>query len=394
MEARMGTETTPKSVESARVAFIVPRYSCDHVRVGHKEAMTFQTLGCDVTILCRNPPGDQYLGMRTMAARGTSSRLALLFCTPLHALQALRLRADLYVVVNPFSIMVGLLLAFAGRRVVYSTHEDFGQKALIRTHVPKALRSFVGHAIVLLERLLARMSQATIVTQSDIRHRYARSLLIGNAPLTSGPIVEEASAIHASLESNAVPTLIYAGAINRDRGLFRMLDIAVLLNETHPWRLVLAGPMSAADHSAARTHAGWKYVDYVGFVSHARSLALIRRATFGLGLLSDVGGYSRTSMTKLYEYMLMETPFVVSDFPCWRESVRGLAAGLFVDPTETDLTARQIDAIYRDPARYRSMQRAGRLFIEQEFNWSLESRPLHKLLVNGARIGQEQPSEA
>jgi len=331
--------------------------------------------------------------MRTFAAYGSASRLGLILATPLLALQALRLKADLYIAVNPFSLIVAILLALAGRRVIYITYEDFRRKALIHSYIPWGLRTVVGYQVVLLEQLLARISHATIVTQPDIQSRYARSMLIENAPLTCGPVIDEARRLYDSLEPHQMPTLVYAGYISRSRGLFAMLDVVAKLNEVRPWQLVLVGAIAPADHDAATAHAGWQYVNQVGCVSHACALAHIGHATFGLGLLSDVGGYSLTSMTKLYEYMFMETPFVVSDFKRWRESVRDLPAGLFVDPTQVESIARQINDVYEDQDRYRSMQKVGRQYIEQEFSWAIQSQPLHSLLQD-ARPGREEPSEA
>ncbi len=111
----------------------------------------------------------------------------------------------------------------------------------------------------------------------------------------------------------------------------------------------------------------------MGHVPHAVSLAHIRGADIGLALLDNVGGYSEASITKLYEYMLMETPFVASDFKMWRASIRDTPAGLFLDIGDVAALTLRIDEMLADRARYEQMQTAGRQFIEQSFNWHLVS---------------------
>ena len=264
----------------------------------------------------------------------------------------------------------------------------------IRTYIPWGFRKVIGAGVVLFECLLSRIATATIVTQPDVQHRYSKAIVIENAPLTRGPIINQANAAYASFPAASVPTLVYSGIITHDRGLFKMLDLVVRLNDFRPWRLKLVGHIgSSSDFELAKRHPGWRYVEHLGHVHHSLSLAHIKSADIGLGLLDDVGGYSRASMAKLYEYMQMETPFVVSDFQRWRDSIRDLPAGLFVDVDDIEWIAKQIDALFDDKERYYRMQKIGRTFVEQEFNWELLSQPLREIAGRFRKV-ECQPSEA
>lgn len=361
----------------------MPRHELNDVRASHKEAWALLQEGFRVVLVCKRAPVHDYLGMRVVAARAPAQGWLrpIVNLGPLLR-QALGLKADLFVLQNPDTLLLGFLLRLAGKPVVYSCHEDFLRKAEIREGIPKGLRRPVGRAIAACEFALTRMAKASIATQPSVELRYRPyALCVPNAPLTSGPIVEDAALIHSRLPKETLPTLIYAGGITSRRGLLRMLDLVLELNVLRPWKLKLLGRFGTdRDRASAEAHAGWRHVDFLGQVSHSASLAHIRSADVGLALLEDVGGFSETSITKLYEYMLMETPFVASDFPYWRASIADTPAGLFVDGKPAKELAADIDTLFADKPRYARMQVLGRDFIERRFNWTGVSAPLRELV--------------
>ncbi|HEY5622196.1 MAG TPA: glycosyltransferase [Gammaproteobacteria bacterium] len=373
--------TKVREARTARIAFIMPRHSHDDARVAHKEAWTLQDRGYDVVLLCKHAPVSEYLGMRVFAARAGAQGLLRPFLNlPSLARQALELKADLYLLVNPDTLLLGVLLTILGKRIIYSTQEDFLRKVEIHPNIPRVIAKLVGGGICAGEHLLARISSATIATQPNVHERYApHAILAVNAPLTEGPVASEARRLSTQLPYPALPTLVYAGRISRDRGLCRMLDLLAGLNEIRPWRMKLMGEfLTSADRNQAHQHRAWPWVEYLGVVPHAVSLAHIRQSDIGLAILDDVGGYSRTSITKLYEYMLMETPFVASDFREWRESIEDVPAGLFVDGLNSAELTRLVDELLADRQRYEMMRTAGRTYIEQRFNWHIVSEPIQE----------------
>lgn len=372
-----------------RVVFVMPRFSHDDVRVGHKEAWTVARLGFEVILLCKAAPVSSYLGMqvvRARAAAGSPLTRGILGLPGLLA-QSLRLRADVYVLENPDALLLGFLLVLLRRRVIYGTQEDFADKTQLQTAIPRWFRKPLGLIICRLEAWFSHLNAGTIVTQRSVRQAYGEHvLLIENAPLTFGPIMEQARRDYLSLPRPETPTLVYAGTLTIDRGLMRMLDLLIELRRCHSWRLKLIGPFDPPElQNEASAHPAWPHVDYIGRVPHALALAHIETATIGLALLADVAGYSRASPNKLYEYMLLGAPFIASDFKAWRESIGTTAAGLFVDPLNTPLIAAAANALYENPQRLSAMARAGRAFIESRFNWHLLAQPLETLVQSLAR---------
>ena len=370
----------------------MPRHAHDDIRVAHKEAWNLRHWGYEVVLLCRHAPVERYLGMHVVASRACAQGLLRpILNLPRLLQQTLSLKADLYIIENPDTLPLGFLLLLMRKRVVYSAHEDFVRKTEIHPSIPKTLMKVLGLTIVACEFVLTRLAAATIVTQPSVQRRYRpHAILVENAPLTHGPVMRRAERIYSQLADTDMPTLIYAGAIRRNRGLDRMLEIIERLNEIRPWKLKLIGHfVHNADLASAAAHTGWRYVEYLGRVPHAVSLAHIRSADIGLALLDDVGGYSESSITKLYEYMLMETPFVASNFSMWRDSIEDTPAGLFVDFDDIATLTLEIDELFADRERYQRMQAAGRRFVELRFNWHLVSAPTQHIVRDLLR---ERPS--
>jgi glycosyltransferase involved in cell wall biosynthesis len=361
----------------------MPRSRHDSIRVSHKEAWSLRQRGYRVTLLAVDAPEASYLGMRVVKARAPfQSMLRPVLNLPTLLQQALAMRADLYLLYNPDTLAVGFALAMLGRRVIYDTAEDFLQRPFIHPTVPRPLAALVARSLEVCERLLARWAVAACVTQRQIKARRGDCLLLENAPLIEGPIVEAADRLFDSVRRpNAELCLIFSGIITQCRGLERMLDLILRLNRSLHTHLILVGNFFPQDLiNTAERHPGWRFVDYRGVVPHAESLAWIRRADLGLALLDPVADYPTSSITKFYEYMQYGTPFVASDFPAWRASIDDVNAGLFVDPNDLDGIAKRILELVADPRRLDAMRSTGQRYIREHFNWQLVSRPFVALV--------------
>ncbi len=389
--ARVAGPLDLREAQGKHVAVIMPRCRHDNVRISHKLAWSLRQRGYRVTLLAADAPEPSYLGMHVVKSRAPfGSLLRSLLNLPSQLRQALGLRADLYLAYNPDALLVGIALALLGRRVVYDTAEDFSLRPFIHPSVPRRLAPLVARMLEAGERLLGRWAIATSVTQTPMQARRGGGLLLENAPLTEGPIVDAADRLAPSIRRpDADLCLIYAGLVSPQRGLFQMLDLLVRLNLRLRTRLILIGSFSPAEFlDEARRHPGWRHVDYHGLVPHHESLAWIRCADLGLALLDPVADHPTSSITKLYEYMQCGTPFVASDFAAWRASINNVDAGLFVDPDDVDAMAARILDLVADPRRLDDKRRMGERYIAEHFNWHRVSRPFVALIDGALATGR------
>ncbi len=364
----------------------MPRCRHDHIRAVHKQAWTLHREGYEVLLVVRQPPVDTYLGMQVITANASfTSILRPILNLPGLFLQAWRLKCDVYILRNPDTIPLALLLWLTGRKVIYDTHEDFSKRPQIRRISPAWLKPVVAWSITACERLLARTTAAVLVTQRQQPDFLGgRTLLQPNAPLVDGPIVEAAHATPALPKSDR-PSLIYVGEMTRNRGVILMLDLIDRLNQSRPCCLRLVGWFDTEDlRQEAQRHNGWRYVEDYGTVSHAQSLSLIRDSDVGLALLHPVADYPTSSITKLFEYMQFGVPFIASDFPAWRVSTRFGPPGIYVNPEAPDEILSLSQQLLDDASQRSAMGRAGQHYIENSFNWNCYAESLLALVADAS----------
>ena len=206
------------------------------------------------------------------------------------------------------------------------------------------------------------------------------------------PIVDAARASKAMPKSEQL-SLIYVGEMTRYRGLIPMLDLIERVNETRPCCLRLVGWFESDElRRRATKHNGWRYVEDYGTVSHADTLSLISKSDVGLALLCPVADYPTSSITKLFEYMQFGVPFVASDFPAWRVSTSLGPPGMYVDPEAPDEILSLSQQLLGDSNLRAAMGRAGKYYIEREFNWNRYAGPFLELIAAAcANAGMSKP---
>ena len=359
---------------------VAPIHLPDDVRIFEKEAKTLTAHGYQVDLIARADKADVIGGITVIPVVAPFPGLFRFLNGPLIFLQALWHRGAVYHLHNPDTIPVALALKLFGRRVVYDTHEDFAQRILIREWIPRLLRPALAAAVIAGERLIGKVGDAIIVTQTDLCHRYGvKSVFLDNPPVLKSDAVDKAREFAAGLPVPDLLTLAYVGGLSKAKGLREMVDLAEAVNEIRPCRIRLIGPIAEADREQVESLPGWRHVDHLGRLPQWQALAHVINSHMGLALARDIGDQAKSNTNKLFEYMAFATPFVASDFAHWRESVGGSECGLFCDPGDARGMARAIVDLFDQPDRLNEMGEAGRRFVEEGYNWEKTSERLIEL---------------
>jgi glycosyltransferase involved in cell wall biosynthesis len=381
-------EASPKEPDgqirscSGKVAFFSPRSRYNDIRAVHKQAWTLHAAGYDVEVFVKNPSVDRYISIKMSRAGSSNGLLKRALIDTKRWFGICRSNAaDVYILCNPDTIPLAFLLCMTGRKVIYSTQEDFSKRPLLRDISPAVLKPIVATTITLLERILARRLAAVIVTQEQqLTTLGGRTFLQPNAPLIDGPVIENIASVRSVSRQSGI-TLIYVGGITELRGIWKMLALVEQLNETMPCTLQIAGWICGKKlQRELFGHPSWRHVDFIGKVSHAEALGRIRDADIGLALLDSVADFPTSSITKLYEYMQFGTPFVASDFPAWRIPEECGEPGLYVNP---DSSADIFDAamhLAKDESLRAQMGATGAEFVAKKFNWSVYKKPFVEIV--------------
>jgi len=343
------------------------------------EARSLARAGFAVTViaLADDTPSDTD-GIRVVPLSHPRGKLRRMLGTPRLLARAWNEPADLYAFHDPELLPVAAVLRLLKRRpVVYDVHEDVPSSIRNRAYLPKPLRPLVAGLYRLVERLtLPFVSGLTLADEAYGRYYPRRhTLVVRNYPLTTY------AHMHRPRQRGPGwrPTLIYTGSVTRLRGLEEMLALVHRLRSDFPGILLrIVGPMGSPHDEAAATERIATlelepHVELTGLVSHADVHRLILDADVGLALLHPDPNYVRSLPTKLFEYMMMGRPAVVSHFPLWQQIVDEAHCGCAVDPLDMDQVTDAVSGILAEPARAARMGDSGRQAVMAKYSWEAEA---------------------
>lgn len=365
-----------------RICILSSVHLVHDVRMFQAEARSLARAGFSVTViaLADDTPSDTD-GARVVPLPHVRGVLWRMLATPRFLIRALREPADLYAFHDPELLPVAAALRLLKRRpVVFDVHEDVPASIGNRAYLPRPLRPLVAGLYRLAERLaLPFVSGLTLADEAYGRYYRGRHTLVArNYPLTA--YADLCRPRQRGPEER--PTLIYTGSVTRLRGLLQMLELVDRLRSRFPEILLrIVGPMGSADDAAAASarivELGLQpHIELTGLVSHAEVHRLIADADVGLALLHPDPNYLRSLPTKLFEYMMMGRPAVVSHFPLWREIVDEARCGGAVNPLDLDQVTDAVGGILADPDEAALMGDRGRRAVLAKYSWEAEARGL------------------
>lgn len=361
---------------------IAPVHTWDDVRVFQKEARSLADAGWNVSLIAQAPSARKVDGVNIVPAQAPKTpRWRRFICLPLVLRQAFRLRADVYHLHNPDTLPFALFLKCVGHKVVYDTHEDFTERIELRGWVPKPLRTMVAGTVGAAERIVGRFVDASIATEEKVVRRLgSRAVLIGNPPRYTPELVEKVKRLATDIkDGHEGLRAIYIGGLSKSRGLFDIVSALAIANERESVRLWFAGKVPEKELEKAKSLAGWRFVDYLGFMPQVKAFSYVARADVGLSTLQNVGGHSTADPNKIYEYMAFGTPFIVSNFPLWKEKFGPINAGYFFEPGNAESLAQQLVTMARcDPGKRQEMGARGQAYIASN-HWGHEAKKLIKI---------------
>ena len=280
---------------------------------------------------------------------------------------------------DPELIPLGLVLKCSGYRVVYDVHEDLPRQVLTKYWLPAAARRPVSWTMSAVEWLAARAFDAIVPAEPKIAGRFPphKTTLVQNYP-----ILDELVAAESIPYRKRPPHFAYIGGISVIRGIHEMITAisSTGSGERQDIRLGLAGAFQpAALLAEVQARTGWRQVDFHGWADREQVARILGNARAGLVILHPTPKYLDAYPTKMFEYMSVGLPVIVSGFPLWRRIVDEAGCGLPVDPLNPQAIADAMVWILDHPAEAEAMGRRGREAVEKYYNWETETDKLAAL---------------
>lgn len=346
----------------------------DDIRIFHKECVSLAANGYDVTLIAcgENAFEDVVEGVKRISLNvPVKNRLQRFFKRSKAVYKkAIEVNADIYHFHDPELLPIGYLLHRKNKIVIFDAHEDFPKQILQKTYIPKILRSIVSKGAFILDKFFSKKLDLIFSTAPSITNKYNNSgctcVEVCNYPI---------------LRNTVLPTwetrknnICYAGGITKIRGIENLLDS---ITKTE-YVLNLAGPFSNISYeNKLKSHPGWKYVNYFGYVTQEALLTIYNESKIGIGLFLPAPNHNEGISTKLYEYMYAGLPVIVSDcVKSNKETVSKHKCGIVVNPFITNEIITAIEKLMNDDKLAYEMGANGRKAVEELYNWKNEEKKL------------------
>lgn len=357
-----------------RVAHLTSVHLVNDVRIFQKECKSLFDAGYDV-ILVGNGESSQrrgepaVVGLRRIRSR--AARIILSWAMVLRC--AIRTKASLFHLHDPELIIAGLMLKLLGKKVIFDCHEYYAEDMLDRPYIARSLRRVLAILVHASLKMADRCFDGIVVAAPGMLRNFANpnTIVLNNYPEW------EIGSRQARSFTERAPVIAYVGSICERRGINEILAALDIVAKSTDVRLLLCGRPSPPELiDEIRSHPGWCAVDYRGLLPRAEMERLLEEAIAGLVIFWDISNHRESSPNKLFEYMAVGLPAIVTDFASWRTLLDPVGASLTVDPRDPESIAAKISWIIANRETAEQMGRRGQQAVREKFNWKCESKKL------------------
>jgi glycosyltransferase involved in cell wall biosynthesis len=286
--------------------------------------------------------------------------------------EALKTDADIYQIHDPELLYVALKLKRNNKRVIFDSHEDVVRTILVAPYLKSPLSNIISKSYEYFERFVCKRLDGVIGATPFIESIF-KNIAKNVVNINNYPILNE---IEGSLSWDEKKSEVcYVGSIATVRGVKEVVkSLEFITSET---RLNLAGNFAyAMIETEVKKLLAFKKVNEYGYVDSKEVQRIYSRSLAGIVTLHPIPTFMESLPIKMFEYMAAGIPFIISDFPYWRELLRGYECCIFVNPLDSNEIAKAIDFFAFNKHEAKKMGDKGRELVYEKFDWKNESEKL------------------
>lgn len=358
------------------------------VRVFHHECRSLADAGYNVQLVIHDGDADRTVDgveIRTLGIR--KAQRGLLLLARLKAIWRAKKRVqqegapDIVQVHDPELIPLGWWLRLTTKsKVIYDSAENYTAYMRQKYFLPAPLRWALALIMAVLETTAARWFHAIVTADQGTTELFERRggspvVTVHNFPILAIFDVDPVDDREKKYD------LVYHGSIPKYH-LDAAFQIAAELKRrgrTPKWLFVGACHDLDWAHQQLRDLGLEECFVFQGRVHHDEVAPLVAQARIGFIPLPDLPKFHQNIPMKLFEFMTLRMPVVLSDLPPSRPFVGDGGCAIMVPPDDARAFADAIERLLDDSSLRDKMGREGRARVEREFNWTSESRKLIQL---------------
>jgi glycosyltransferase involved in cell wall biosynthesis len=305
--------------------------------------------------------------------------LRLLLVHPVILWHIVWLRPKVLHLFMPEMLPIGLVCRAFGVRVVYEVQENLRLKFDRKPrNNHRVFQWFFGQFEQLARQFCYHVftDDSYLATYPDLQLPFAT---VRNFPIIPDEVFTD-DAVRQENQNAKNQAVVYLGVVSFDRGLGVMVQALARLKRHYPTLKL---------HLIGRCHFDQEDLEVLpefglvrqnvvfhGHLPHAHALPIVAKCVAGLAVLQPVGDYPDSYPTKLFEYMALGLPVVVSDFGLYRAVVEPAGCGFCVNPTKPALIADALAIFLDHRDEGQRMGQAGQQAVVERYSWATEAEKL------------------
>jgi len=255
--------------------------------------------------------------------------------------------------------------------------QEAAREVWLLNPLPKPLNWIVGVIGYLGEPLIFKFYKRTpFMTASASARSDLMKLCIPEKNITIVPHgVILSKQVKGKWSKEKVKTLIFLGALTRDKGIEDALDAFKILSKKGKYRFWVVGKGDSSKLKVKSSKLGIKNIKFWGYVSQKKKFELLARAHVMVNP-SVREGWGLVNI----EANAMGTPVVAYNSPGLVDSVKDGQSGIIVDQNSPSAIAEAVEEVLSDKKLYQKLQK-GAVEWSRQFSWE-KSRRKSRLLVD------------
>lgn len=288
----------------------------------------------------------------------------------------LKRQYSIYHLHDPELLLIGLILKLLQKKVIFDLHENIFDDFRHKKYIPSLLRPMILYFLEFLFNLAQKKFDWVFLAEESYKKIIKTSK---HETILNYPVLKR---IEIPLKKTWEHGLAYVGSITSERGIWDMLGI---LQEVHnilkDATLHLIGPVGEAGLQLRMQK--WIYdnslenhIILYGQMPNERIYSILSHTNIGLCLLNDRTLFSESLPTKMFEYMMVGLPIVITNCQFWKKIVDECNCGIVVAPHEHRVIAQKIASLLENQQELKKLGQNGLRAVENSYNWLAEEKKL------------------
>jgi glycosyltransferase involved in cell wall biosynthesis len=174
--------------------------------------------------------------------------------------------------------------------------------------------------------------------------------------------------------------VVYTGSMTSTRGILEIVRAVGMVDPKRNVRFAVTGKFHDKEYQrAVEAEPGFAKMEFMGFLpSYEDMVARVINSNAAMVCFQEDPNLDNAveRSNKLFEYMGMGLPVIVSDLPEWAAMINRYRCGLVVDPKDPSDIASKIEAVLDDPKEAAAMGQRGRQAVLDNYSWEIEGKRL------------------